>query len=511
MRQPLVDVESGSLAGTLSDDGKVFTFKGVPYAQPPVGDLRWRAPEPTRRWAGTRAADKVGPRCIQPEFPAHSLHYYDAELESEDCLYLNIWTPAPEPGADLPVMVWLHGGGFVTGSGAEPIYNGEALARRGVVAVTVNYRLGPLGFMSHPALHPKSSQGIAGNWGLMDQIAALQWVQINIGRFGGDASRVTIFGQSAGSSSVNCLMVSPLAKGLFHRAIGQSGGSVAPSGRPGGGSLMNIVDAESVAETVCNRMGWRSAQDLRDAPARAVQLEWPRDRSERCWAVIDGTVVPRDLHAIFSDGEQLDVPLMTGANANEGGVRAPAASIEAWKRTLTRDFGSQGERLFAAYGNGADFETMSRRLGGHLTFNWINWTWARLHQRTARSKVFAYHFSKVPPIPPGRVFLENTAEGLGAFHTAEIPYVFGTLDARDWLWSERDRELSRDLMSYWIQFATTGDPNGPATPKWPAFDPATPSVQLLGDDISTGDLPERAIFDLVDDCMKALQQNQPAT
>jgi para-nitrobenzyl esterase len=505
MENPVVRVETGEVAGDRARDRAVCSFKGIPYASPPVGDLRWRAPVPARRWAGIRPAQHFGPRCLQPDHPRDSINYFGPEPESEDCLYLNIWTPAPERGARLPVMVWLHGGGFLTGSGAEPVFNGDPLARAGVVVVTLNYRLGALGFMSHPALRPRHSLEARGNWGLLDQIAALQWLQRNVDAFGGDPSRVTIFGQSAGSSSVNCLMASPLARELFHRAIGQSGGSVAPPGRPGGGSLMDISDAETVAERVCGRMGLRSAEELRSAPARDLQLRWPRDRRERCWAVIDGHLVPRDVGAIFRDGAQIDVPLLTGATANEGAVRAPAPDAKSWKQALQRDFGDEGLRLFAAYGNGENVDEMSRRLGGHLTFNWINWTWARLHSRTATSKVFAYRFSQVPPIPAEVAFCENSSEKFGAYHTSEIPYVFGTLDVRDWPWTEEDRALSRTMMSYWTHFAATGDPNSASTSAWPVFETNRPSIRRLEQGASTGDLPERQLFDLIDDCMDRLK------
>ena len=501
--RPAVRTESGWLSGTRSDDATVHVFKGVPYAQPPVGDLRWRAPQTVDAWRGERSADRFGPRCIQPEYATNSISFFGSETESEDCLYLNIWTPTLDRAAKLPVMVWLHGGGFVTGSGALKLYSGAAFARRGVVLVTLNYRLGPLGFMPWADTSEGAAHDFRANWGLLDQIAALKWIRPNIEALGGNPDCVTIFGQSAGSSSVNCLMTSPLARGLFHRAIGQSGGSLGPPGRAGGGSVQGVAEAARRAANACAAMGYPTASDLVAADARDVQLRWPRDRRNRCWAVVDGVSIPQEVYASFEAGEQADVPLLTGANANEGSARAPAPDTDTWKKSLLKDFGPEGLTLFEAYGAGENLDEMSRRLGGHLTFNWINWTWARMHQRTARSSTFTYHFRHVPPIPRGLNLAENQSGRFGAFHMAELPYVFGNLDVRDWPWTEADRRLAETMMTYWINFAANGDPNGAGVPEWPAFDLCTPSVQLIGHEIAVGDLPERKMFDLIDVCMQS--------
>ena len=507
VQSPLVKTDCGMLSGIVAADTGVHIFKGIPYARPPLGPLRWQAPQPLQPWQGERLAHRFGPRCIQPEYVTNSINFFGSEDESEDCLSLNVWTPTIDRNARLPVMVWLHGGGFVTGSGALSLYDGSELARHGVVLVTVNYRLGPLGFMAWT----EASGEQRGNWGLLDQIAALQWISRNIESFGGDPGCVTIFGQSAGSSSVNCLMTSPLARGLFHRAIGQSGGSLGPPGRAGGGSLQDVADAAKIAERACRGLGYATPEEQRGADARDLQLRWPKDRANRCWAVVDGHSVPKEVYESFAAGEQANVPLLTGANANEGTARTPAPDVEAWKNTLQQDFGEEGLVLFEAYGAGRDLDEMSRRLGGHLTFNWINWTWARMNQRTSRAPTFAYHFRHAPPTPEGADIAENRADRFGAFHTAEIHYIFGTLHSRNWPWTDADRNLCETMRSYWINFARNGDPNGAGLPAWPTFNPDLPTVQLLGPQTVSGELPDRQLFDLIDACMQRVRARAAAS
>jgi para-nitrobenzyl esterase len=502
---PIVRIGSGSLSGASSADGKVHAFKGIPYARPPLGALRWRPPQPAESWSGIRSAVRFGPRCIQRERPQNSVSYFGPEEQSEDCLYLNVWTSAPESGAKKPVMVWFHGGGFEVGSGALPIFDGEALARRGVVVVTINYRLGGFGFFAHPELTRESSTGSSGNWGLLDEIAALRWVQENIEAFGGDPGLVTIFGQSVGSACVNCLMTSPPARGLFHRAIGESGGSMAPLGRPGSGSLLLLADAEKIGLRIADAFGRRSIEELRALPAQEIQLSWPKNAASRPFIIVDGTVLPEGVYDAFAAGRQNDVPLLTGANSEEGSSRTPMPSIEAWTRTLQDEFGEDGRRLFEAYGGGEDYGWMSRLSACHKSFNWVNWTWARMQAQTGREKVFFYHFSHAPPPPPGRSFVEENRGRLGAFHTAEIPYVFGTLGKRDWVWTEADFDLSETMSSYWVNFATHGDPNGAGLPGWPVFDPQKPTIMRFDDAVAPGNLPDREIFDLWDDIMQRLR------
>jgi para-nitrobenzyl esterase len=402
-------------------------------------------------------------------------------------------------------MVWIHGGGFSVSSGSLPIFDGEALARRGVVLVTLNYRIGGLGFLAHPELTRESPESISGNWGLLDQIAALHWVQQNIEGFGGDPQNVTIFGQSVGSTCVNCLMASPLTHGLFHRAIGESGGSMVPLGRPGGGSMLRLAEAEKIGLRVADSFGCNSLDDLRAKPARDLQLLWPKHAECRPFIVVDGSIVPEAVYDTFAAGRQHPVPLLTGANSDEASARGPAANLQEWILSLQSEFGEEWTRLFEAYGGGENFAHMSRRLACQKGFNWVNWTWARLHAKLAQGKVFFYHFSHAPPLPSGKTFAEGDAGMLGAYHTAEIPYVFGTLSKREWPWTDADFELSDVMSSYWVNFATYGDPNRPGLPKWPVFDPNTPSVMLFNDEVAPDSLPERRLFDLWDDCMERLR------
>ena len=412
MKHNVVQVESGSLAGRWNDDQTVCTFKGIPYASPPLGHLRWRPPQPPERWSGTRPADTFGPRCVQPNRPPHAVGYFGAEPESEDCLYLNVWTAAPSPSEKRPVMLWLHGGAFLVGSGSLPIFDGSALARRGAVVVTINYRLGRLGFLAHPELSAEQSYCTSGNYGLLDQIAALRWVQTNIAAFGGDPSRVTIFGQSAGSSSVSSLMASPLAKGLFHRAIGQSGGAFFAR------ILPTLDVAEQAGLKFARALGAATIEELRSKPAREVQFRRPDengvlkevyDASDQkgidratAWSIIDGYVHPNRVMDVFARGTQNDVPLISGATADEGTTQPAISSVAEFQRRARTEYGDMADAFLAHFRASDDAEAAlsSRRVIGTRVFNWENWTWANMQLKTGRSPVYFYHFGHVPPKPP---------------------------------------------------------------------------------------------------------------
>jgi para-nitrobenzyl esterase len=510
-----VQVESGLLAGKRSEDHSIYSFKGIPYAQPPVGRLRWRAPQPPDKWSGVRTAATFGPRCVQPDRSSTAVGYFGPEAESEDCLYLNVWTSDCASDAKRPVMVWLHGGALLVGSGALPIFDGSALARHGVVVVTVNFRLGRLGFLAHPDLSHEHPQRISGNYGHLDQIAALRWVRDNIAAFGGDPGRITIFGQSAGSTSVAALMASPLAEGLFHRAIGQSGGGF------GRRSIAMLDAAEQAGAALVRAMGADRIDELRTRPARELQLARPDDGGIKelydsndpkgldkatTWSVIDGHFLRERLIDTFERGAQHDVPLLTGATTDEGSNQ-PASARDELRRRARADYGDLAEaflRLFPA-DTDAQAEVSSRKAVGSKVFNWENWTWANLQARQARAPVYHYHFSRVPPKPLTAAGGDQSRH-LGAFHTAEIPYVFQTLDVRPWPWSQADRALSAAMTRYWVNFAATGDPNGGGLPAWPRFQPGTATTMLLGDDISVGDVPEPqilAFWQAVEDDIKA--------
>ena len=503
MTNGTVQVESGLLAGKWSDDAAVWSFKGVPYAQPPVGRLRWQPPQPPDRWSGVRSAEAFGPRCIQPDRPSSAVGYFGPEAESEDCLYLNVWTSAPSHDEKRPVMVWLHGGAFLVGSGALPIFDGAALARHGAVVVTLNYRLGRLGFLAHPDLSREQRYRASGNYGHLDQIAALRWVETNISAFGGDPGRVTIFGQSAGASSVSSLMASPLSKGLFHRAIGQSGGAFASR------ILADLATAEQAGLQFGRALRADTIDELRSRPARELQLVRPQDHGTlkeqydsndpkgidrpTAWPVIDGYFLTDRVMDVFSRGEQSDVPLLTGSTGDEGSTQPAIPSREEFARRARADYGDMADaflRLFPA-GSDAQAEVSSRRVVGTRIFNWENWVWANLHAETGRASTYHYHFNRVPP-KPLMAGGGDRSRHIGAFHTAEIPYVFQTLQARAWPWQDVDRELSDVMARYWVSFAASGNPNGPGLPQWPRYDPRQSTTLFLGDDIRVGAVPDLA-------------------
>jgi para-nitrobenzyl esterase len=498
--------EAGDIEGIWSRDSSVRIFKGVPYARPPVGDLRWRPPAPPLRWNGVRPAKEFGPRSIQFDRDQASISYFGPEADDEDCLTLNIWTAAVEPDQRRPVMVWLHGGAFAVGSGSLPIFDGEALAKLGVVVVTVNCRLGVLGFLAHPELSAESPQGVSGNYGILDQIAALRWVRDNIAGFGGDPECVTLFGQSVGSTSVNTLMASHLARGLFHRAIAQSGGLMGLVGKSGGGSMFVREDGERLGVRYAQHLGARSIAEMRAVSARDVQLSWPATFGRTPLIILDGWVLRESVYDAYRAGRQIDVPLLVGSNANEGSTRPAPTDWAAFRKSIEKEYEDCARMVLDCYGAADGVEETSRKLGGQITFNWQNWTQAREHARSSNSKVFAYFFDRRPPLPADMVCFENAPERLGAFHTSEIPYVFRTLAARPWPWRAGDYRLSDVVSTYWVNFAKTGDPNGPGLPAWPAFDLRSESVQLLGEEIRTGRHPLRRELEMWDVCMSRLRE-----
>lgn len=504
MEAATVRIESGLLAGAWDADHKVCSFKGIPYARAPIGPLRWRPPEPMPGWDGIRPADSFGPRCVQPNRPPHAVGYFGPEPQSEDCLTLNVWTSRPSRDQCKAVMVWFHGGGFLVGSASLPIFSGAGLASRDVVLVTVNYRLGRLGFLAHPALSAEQPYRASGNYGHLDQIAALQWVRKNIAAFGGNPDCVTVFGQSAGASSVCILSASPLARGLFHRAIGQSGGAFFAQALP------TLDHAERSGVKFAAALECRSADDLRAQPAGTIQFHdrggpaadiydsnaaGSIDRAT-AWPVIDGHLLPACVRAVFEDGNQADVPLLTGSTADEGSTQPSASSLAAYLHDTELEYGSDGDRFLALFPAASDQEAIdsSRRALGSRLFNWENRTWAEAHRRTASCEVYLYHFGQAPP-KPRQGERGDLSRDIGAFHTAEIPYVFRTLDARPWRWTAKDYELSDIVSRYWTNFARTGNPNGAGLDCWPAFDPARPSTLHLGHCSCVGEAPFKDVLD----------------
>ncbi|MFN7826468.1 MAG: carboxylesterase/lipase family protein [Acidobacteriota bacterium] len=475
--QSRVPTTAGVIEGTFHDGTGVREFKGIPYAAPPVGAGRWRAPRPVARWRGIRKAQRFGAACIQrvagSRLPWSSEFMVQEEI-SEDCLFLNVWTAAGSSRERRPVLVYLHGGGYQEGSGAVEVYDGSHLARRGLVVVTLNYRLGVLGYLAHPELTAEARPRVSGNYGMLDQIAALRWVRQNIAAFGGDPARVTIAGQSAGASSVHNLLASPLAKGLFHRAIAQSGSSV--SGLP----TASLDAAEKAGSRYAGALGAPTLRELRGL--KWEQLLAGAVPPVRFAPVIDGWALPVDALAAVTAGRHHDVPVLTGLNADEASSQPSYGRLTAaeFLRQAAERYGELTPRFLALYPAGSDSEAATSQKEAARDRNRVSMhLWAARRARTSRTPAWTYYFSRAIPWPPFPQY--------GAFHTGEVPYVFGTTDRLDRPWQKIDGEVRERMLSYWVNFVTAGNPNGAGLPDWPAFDPAREVTFEIGD--RTGSLP----------------------
>jgi len=487
-----VQVESGLIEGT--SDGRVTAFLGIPFAAPPLGELRWREPQPPMQWHGTRAATSYAPACLQDgvSMPGETL-----PAISEDCLYLNVWTPARSARSRLPVLVWIHGGGFKNGSASMPLYRGERLARRGVIVVTIAYRLGPLGFLAHPELTAESAQGSSGNYGLLDQVAALEWIQRNIAAFGGDPRRVTIAGQSSGATSVSVLMAAPRTRGLFQRAIGQSGGLFEPLKLAPGYELAN---AERDGKAYAASLGADSVAALRALPAAALLGGKARLVSH---PVIEPYLLPRSPYDAFRSGAYNDVPLLVGFNAAEARSLVDVGAVKAatFSADIQNSFGKLPAALIDAYPFATDAEARQARLDFErdLRFGWDIWKWARLQAQPGRGRVYFYRFEMQPPFPAG-----SAQADWGASHFAELWYMFDHLDIEPWPWRSTDRMLAQRMADYWTHFVKAGDPNGAGLPRWPAYDGGD-TVLHLGESMAVSGLTNQRqlqVFDAVYDQLR---------
>ena len=480
--------ESGAVQGTQQNG--LTIYRGIPYAAAPVGERRWREPAPVAPWQGVRKATTFAPACMQigVSMPGEA-----PPPVSEDCLYLNIWTPARSSGARLPVIAWIHGGGYTNGATSMPLYHGDRLARQGVIVVTLAYRLGALGFLAHPELTHESAHQSSGNYGLMDQIAALEWIQRNIAAFGGNPLRVTIAGQSSGAMSVSALMVSPRAKGLFQRAIGQSGGIFEPVQLAPGYLLAN---AERDGVKFATLLGATSLETLRKLPAEAL-LGGVADAVAH--PVIEPYVLPMSPYQAYVLGSQYDVPLLVGSNTEEARSLVDVSTVKAssFDADIERRFGALPPQLLGAYPHHTDEEARQARLGleRDLRFGWDMWAWARLQAAAGKSPVYYYAFQQRPPFPAGSVYA-----GWGASHFSELWYMFDNLDQTSWHWSSADRKLAHDMSRYWINFAQSGNPNGKGLKNWPAFAEGAQDVLYLGSPIHIGEvanIDSLKVFDAV--------------
>jgi para-nitrobenzyl esterase len=484
-RLGVITTRSGQVSGGTSQEGKVAFYKGIPFAAPPVGALRWQAPQPVKPWTGVRECRQYGPSPMQAAPAPFSM--WSAEFLipkapiSEDCLYLNVWTSAPSASAHQPVLVWIYGGGFMSGGSAVPIYDGEALAQKGIVVVSINYRVGPFGFLAHPDLTKESGQQASGNYGLLDQLAALRWVQQNIAAFGGDPQQVTIAGQSAGSMSVNCLVASPLAKGLFHQAIAESGAAFS---RP----YPTLAQAEEQGVRYSQLVGAPSLAALRKLPAATILAQAPTLRGP----IVDGYVLPASVAELFAQGKSNPVALLTGWNEDEGLLDGPLQPAAAFREQLQQRYGTQAEtllRYFPAHDE-AEAAASQLHLARDLRFGVPIYTWANVQDQRLHRPVYLYRFARLVPATGEYV-------KYGAFHTGEVPYVFQNLPAVNRPWQPGDYQLAQTMATYWVNFIRTGNPNSPTLPTWPAYQAATKQVMVL--DLAPGakPLPDQASLDLL--------------
>jgi para-nitrobenzyl esterase len=495
---------AGIVEGVSTPGSSVRAFKGIPFAAPPVGDLRWKAPQPVKPWTGVRKADAFGARCMQGRVFGDMVF---RDQNSEDCLYLNVWTPAKGAADRLPVMVWIYGGGFQAGSGSEPRQEGERLAQKGVVVVSMNYRLGVFGFLSHPELTKESPHHASGNYGLLDQAAALAWVKQNIAAFGGDPQNVTIFGESAGSFSVSALMASPLSRDLVHRAIGESGAFfIGPTTTL---PALSLAEAEKSGETFATSLGATSIAALRAKSADEVLKAITGPMTFRFTPSVDGYFLPESVPAIFAAGKQAHVPLLAGWNADEsraGVVVGPPKPTAAGFATQAKTrFPEAADALLKVYPAATDAEAVesAAALAGDLFIGYGTWKWLEAHAHTGKSPVYRYSFNRKIPIPPDTKVngVVVTSADIGARHAGEIEYVFGMLDSvANVTWTDEDRKLSDAMMTFWSNFARSGDPNGKNLVKWPAYAKST-GYQVINLDSAITVAPDsrRPRYELLDE------------
>jgi para-nitrobenzyl esterase len=476
-------VEGGLVQGTIEDS--LTIYKGIPFAAPPVGDLRWRAPQPVEPWEGVKETTAFAPIPMQGGNPPSG--------KSEDCLYLNVWTPAKSKDDKIPVLVWIYGGGFSFGSTAEPVYNGEKLAKKGVILVSIAYRVGALGFLAHPELSAENENHVSGNYGLLDMIAGLEWIQKNIAAFGGDPNKVTIFGESAGGIAVSMLCASPLAKGLFHGAISQSGGSFGPT-RPTtfpGENMKTLSVAEKDGESFFQQAGATNLAALRAMVADSLPGGFGMGSA---WPIVDGWVIPDDQYKLYEAGKFNDTPILVGYNSDEGASFTRTKDPIEFIAGVENRYGTFAAELLKAYPVGEDtVPKTARDLSRDAAFGWQTWSWARLQSSVGKSKVYYYYFDQHPDYPEG-----SPRYGYGSPHGQDVAYVFNNLDTSSPNTSKTDLAISDVMATYWTNFAKHGDPNGEGLPQWPAFSDAHPDVMYFSQTPYVGPVPSAESLAVLD-------------
>jgi para-nitrobenzyl esterase len=472
-----VEVTGGTIEG-VEQDG-ILIYKGIPFAAPPVGDLRWKAPAPVEPWSGVKKTDAFCHACMQA-----SGAMGNTAPVSEDCLYLNVWTPAKKTDEKLPVIYWVHGGGYIGGSTSTPMYDGTGFTKKGAVLVSVAYRLGPFGFLAHPELSRESGNG-SGTYGMQDMIAGLKWVRDNIACFGGDPSSVTIFGHSAGGAAISILAASPATKGLFHRAICMSGGSFTPlqtRNQSGIGLGMPCLKlAESNGEQFLKELGITDIKAARALSPEDIQKAMPGGmEGMKFRPVADGFVISNDLYSLYEAGSFNDTPVLLGHTSDETASFGESQNItpEEFEKQIKSQYGSHSDAILAAYPHSTEAEATksSRDIRNESTFSWNTWTWARLQSKNGKGKAFQYCFDYHPNSPDG-----------GSGHGSDVPYAFQTLGGPMEEPKQEDLKLSDMISSYWVNFARSGDPNSPDLPEWPAFSEEEQKVMVF--DTSPGGRP----------------------
>lgn len=482
-----VKVDEGLIQG-ISEDG-LTVYKGIPFAAPPVGNLRWKAPQPAAKWEGVKQTTKFAPASMQGGNPPSG--------KSEDCLYLNVWTPAKSAKEKVPVLVWIYGGGFSFGSTSEPVYSGEKLAKKAVVLVSIAYRVGQLGFLAHPELSAENPDHVSGNYGLLDQIAGLKWIQKNIAAFGGDPDKVTIFGESAGAISVSMLCASPLAKGLFRGAISESGGSFGPT-RPTtfpGENMKTLKQAEADGQSYVQNAGVSSIAELRKLPVDKIPMGFGMGGG---WPITDGYVIPDDQYKLYEAGKYNDVAVLIGYNSDEGASFSPGRTPEEYLSGVKIRYGKFADALIKAYPVGENtVPKTARDLARDAAFGWQTWAWARLQSQTGKSKVYYYYFDQHPDYPK-----DSPRYGYGSPHGQEVAFVFNHLDTSNPQTSKSDIEISDAMSTYWTNFAKFGNPNGNGMPEWPAFSDANPVLMYFEQTLHTGPVPSAESLKVLDTYFK---------
>ena len=466
-----VKTDAGLVSGAAGNDAAVRVFKGIPFAAPPVGPLRWRAPQPPAKWDGVRAATTFGPRCMQGGGGGGRAGAPPPPATSEDCLYINVWTTAASSTAKLPVMVWSYGGAFTQGSGSTAGYDGEALAKKGVIFVTYNYRLGPFGFYAHPELTKESGHNASGNYGVMDLHAALRWVQANITAFGGDPKRVTLVGESAGAALESVLVGSQQGKDLYQRVIAESASWSGVRME----KMQTLAEAEAAGKAGAEKIGATSLADLRSKSADEI-MKMPAGRP-----IVDGWYVTEDLSKTYATRRQSDVDVLVGSNENEAGFPffgVPKGTAAEFVAQVKERFGDRADAFLKIYPARTDAESNAAQVASftdEVAWNMRSWALSQSNKRKGKARL--YFFTKTPPA-------NGNQPSRGAIHTAEIPYALGN-PARNW--TDADRALSETMTSYWVNFAASGNPNAKGLPVWPEFQSDRGRTMILGDRVESAE------------------------